>query len=55
MKVNQLPFEILGRMITSADFSNLDDKEKITTIQLMSGIFSPETVKEKIIFQNYLN
>jgi hypothetical protein len=54
MKVNQLPFEILGRMITSADFSNIDDEEKITTIQLMSGIFSPETVKEKIIFQNYL-
>jgi hypothetical protein len=54
MKVNQLPFEMLVRKLEDVDFSNLNDEERIIKIQLMSGYILPETVKEKMIYQNLL-
>jgi hypothetical protein len=53
-KLNQLPFEMLVGNLESVDLSNLTYEENIVKIKLISGCFHPETVREKMMFQQLL-
>lgn len=53
-KPNQLPFEMLARLISKVDFSKYQESEQITLILFSSGLYYPKTTKEKIFYQIFI-
>jgi hypothetical protein len=51
MKVNQLPFEMLARLLQQIDFSHYNKSEHVNIILFTSGLYFPQSTKDKILYQ----
>ncbi len=54
MKANQLPFEMLARLLLLIDFSHYNKGECVKIILFASGMYFPQKTKDKILYQKII-
>jgi hypothetical protein len=54
MKANQLPFEMLARLLEKIDFSDYAESDHLSLILFASGLYFPEGTNDKILYQIFI-